>query len=132
LEIEMIPLPPWVYGAAALATIAVSFGAGWRVAAWRCEAARTEALEQQQEQFDRQLAQQQRESTEYERDRQTASVESRAREAEVRTIYRDIIVPAECEPPAGAVSVLNDAIRAANARASGEPGGTVPAPSGTP
>lgn len=123
-------VPPWAWAAIAVTLLAAAFGAGWKVRAWRCEAARIELVERQQKQFDRQLAQQQRESEAYERDQLQARDASRRRETEIRTIYRDVPVPAECEPPADVRSVLDDSVRAANARAAGQSGGTVPSDPG--
>lgn len=44
----------------------------------------------------------------------------------IRTIYRDVKIPAKCAAPASVVGVLNNAVRAANAAATGKPVGPVP------
>ena len=43
----------------------------------------------------------------------------------IRTIYRDVKIPAKCAAPASVAGVLNDAVRAANAAAAGKPVGPV-------
>lgn len=120
-------LPPWLLPALGALALAGAFWGGWTVQGWRCGAKQTEALERAQKRFDAQLAKQNEEATEYEQDREQGRQDSRARETAIRTIYRDRIVLAECEPPADALRVLDDAIGAANARAAGEPGASVPA-----
>ena len=40
----------------------------------------------------------------------------------IREVYREVQVPAVCAPPAAATGVLDAAVAAANAAASGEPG----------
>lgn len=49
--------------------------------------------------------------------------QSTVRESSISTIYRELSVPADCAVPDAAGSVLDDAIGAANARRSGQPGG---------
>lgn len=123
----MIPL--WAYGAGSLAIAVISFGAGWQTRTWKADSDELEQYEagvergKEQQQLVHLSAQlQEKEST----DAAAASVE---RQTEIRTVYRTqrIEVPAECEPPAAVIGVLNHSIRAANARARGEPGGGLPA-----
>lgn len=116
-------VPPWVYGIAALLALSGAFYGGWTVQGWRCAAAQTKALREAQIDFEKQLDKLNEESSAYEQERETARVESRDRQERIRTVYRDVPVPAECEPPADVRSVLDDAIRDANARAAGQPGG---------
>lgn len=49
----------------------------------------------------------------------------------IREVYRNVEVPANCAVPADAVGVLVDAIRNANAAATGELGATVQSPAST-
>lgn len=114
-------IPPWAYAVAAGVTFAAGFGTAWQVQQWRWHAHEAKALKAQQAAFQRQLDQQNQKATEYEAERETARVQSRERESTIRTIYRDRVVPADCEPPADARGVLDDALLRANARASGQP-----------
>lgn len=114
-------IPWWAYAIAAALAIGGAFSAGWQVRAWKCEAAQTKALKAQQIAFQKQLAQQQDESEQYEQERGAAREDSRERETEVRTIYKDRIVPGECAVPDDARRVLEQAVTDAN-RAAGQPG----------
>lgn len=116
-------IPPWVLALIAAVALAGAFSTGWKVQGWRCAAAQTKALKQAQAAFEKQLAEMNRKATEYENDREQAREDSLEREQVIRTVYRDRVVPAGCEPDPAAVRVLGDAVDAANARASGEPGG---------
>lgn len=111
-------IPPWVRWVALALLAAAIFGSGWQVRSWKCAAAQKEALQQAQKRFEAQLAKQNNESERYEAERNAAREESRNRETQVRTIYRDRVVPAECEPDPGAVSLLREAVDSANAPAS--------------
>lgn len=119
-------IPPWVYAAAAAIAVGAGFYAGWTTQGWRCDAAKAEALEQQQRRFNEQLVNLQTEAAKYEQDRQASHDAHRARETEIRTIYRDVEVPADCEPPADVGRVLDNALESANARTVGQPGAAVP------
>lgn len=115
-------IPPWVLWACAALALAGAFGSGLKVAGWRCAARQVEALERAQRQFNERLKQQQQESELYEAEREQGRIEGRARETEVRTIYRDIPAPPiECAAPDAVRSVLDDAINAANSAAGRQP-----------
>lgn len=122
-------VPPWAYAAAAGLTLAIGFGAGWTVQGWRCDAAKTEALERAQRRFNEQLAKQQDEAEKYEHDREASRAESRDRQERIREIYRTVEVPGECAAPDAVRGLLDDAVRRANARAAGESPPAVPGPS---
>jgi hypothetical protein len=62
----------------------------------------------------------------YEREASNAAQITTLREREIRTIYRDIEVPAECAVPDSVRIVLSEAVASANAAASGEPVGGLP------
>lgn len=117
-------IPPWAYAIAAAVALSGAFYGGWQVRAWKCDAALTRALREAQIAFQAQLERQNDEASEYERERETNRLEGQARETEVRTIYRDRVVPAECEPDAAAVGVLQRALDSANADPA-EPGASV-------
>jgi hypothetical protein len=118
-------LPPWVYPAAGATLLVIGFAGGWQVQGWRCDAAKAEALERAQRRFNKQLDAIHTAATEYERNRERGQAETRERETKVREIYRDVQVPAECEPGPDALRLLDDALDAA-AKASGQPGAVVP------
>jgi hypothetical protein len=120
-------IPLWAWGIIAAALLATTFGAGFKVASWRCAARQVEALREAQKRFDEQLAKQNEEAREYEAERENARRSGVDREGAIRTVYRTIEVPAECAAPDAVRGVLDDAIREANARAAGEPLPTVPA-----
>jgi len=65
--------------------------------------------------------------TNYEREASNAAQTHTIREREIRTVFRDVLVPAECAAPDAVRVVLSEAVIAANSAASGQPGGTVPA-----
>lgn len=120
-------IPPWVYGIAAALALAAAFGAGFKVASWRCDAAKLKAVKEAIKQHDRQRAQVHKEASDYENDREQGRVEAADREGQIRTVFRDREVPGDCAAPEPVRSVLDDAIRSANARARGEPGAGLPA-----
>lgn len=124
----MNPIPVTWCLAGALAASVAAFGAGWQVRAWRCDAALSEALQQAEKQRAALQAQVELQSTNYEGERADASVDHTTRETTIRTIYRDIAVPADCAVPDAARSVLQGAIDRANARSAGEPVAAVPSP----
>lgn len=119
-------IPWWVYVAAGAIALAAAAYGGWKVRDWRCDAALAEVLKQAEK--DRALMQAQVESaaTDYEGERADATVDHTIREREVREIYRDIAVPADCAVPDAARRVLEGAIDRANSRAAGEPSAAVP------
>ena len=116
-------VPPWVKPALAAVALVASFSAGWKVESLRWHAKHEHALKQAQIAFQRQLDKQQEQSEAYEQSRERSRVEGQRGDETIRTIYRDRIVPAECEPDPGVIGVLNDALRDANARAAGQPQG---------
>jgi hypothetical protein len=111
-------IPVWVYPASAAALLAIGAVGGWTAQGWRCDAAKAEALERAQRRFNKQLDAIHTAATEYERNRERGQAETRERETKVREIYRDVQVPAECEPGPDALRLLDDALDAA-AKASG-------------
>ena len=128
----MIPLPPWVYPAAAAGLLLAGFGAGWKVQGWRCEAARSSALEQSIQMKalgDKIFADF---ATTYEGDRANGIVEHHTATNEIRTIYADRPVSGDCAAPADARRVLESGISRANSRASGEPSAAVSEHSNAP
>lgn len=119
----MIPLS-W----AAVATgVALAVGAlsGWGLAARlhagevaRAQAEATRRVEDIRTRLDAK-------SADYEALRAKANVSRERGVNTIREVYREVQVPAECAPPAAAVGVLDAAVAAANAAATGEPGRAV-------
>lgn len=125
----MNPIPvSWCAGGA-LILAALSFGAGWKANDWRRDSQQLEAVKKGVEHTAKQADTIHTEATRYNERKADADQNARARETEVRTIYKDRAVPGACEPDPSAVSVLDRAIADANASARGEPGATVPEPS---
>lgn len=119
-------IPVWGYALAAGVTVAVSFGAGWKVADWRCDAAKAEEMAKAQRRFDKQLEQAQQAAADYEKSRARGQAESRERETTIREVFRNVEVPSDCAAPDAVRGVLRDAVRAANGAPASEPGSTVP------
>lgn len=65
-------------------------------------------------------------SLRYEQLAQSLRTAERTDRETIRTIYRDKIVPAECAADPAVGSLLDNAIKRANAAASGKPSGEVP------
>lgn len=117
-------------GGAAL-LVGSGFAGGWTVRDWKADSeeladvqAGIELGKQQQELADFKAGR-------YEEDRDEREAAIRERDTEIRTIYRteQIEVPTECEPPAGALRVLDDALRSANSQVTGQSGPTLPSTS---
>jgi hypothetical protein len=123
-------MPLWaLYAGGALLLSVVGFGAGWPVRTWKAD---SDELAQYEAGVERGKEKQQivhLQAELHEQESTDAAADSIARQTEIRTIYRTerIEVPAECEPPADVLRVLDDAVGAANARVGGEPGGGLPA-----
>lgn len=125
-------MPVWVYPAAAAGLFLAGLGVGWQVQGWRCEAARSGALEQAIQMKavgDKIVADF---ATTYEGDRANGRVEHHTATNEIRTIYADRPVSGDCAAPADARRVLEGGINRANSRASGEPSAAVSEPAIAP
>jgi hypothetical protein len=110
----MNPIPVTWCAAGALAAAALGFAGGWQVNGWRHDAKQTAALAKQQAAYEKRIATINETAADYERSRETARVEYRDREGQVRTIYETVEVPAVCEPGADALRVLDGAIASVN------------------
>lgn len=126
-----ILIPTWVKFAAAGVGAVVCFGAGWTTNDWRHDSKALTALETAAKKLDDARVVVDNAATAYEKDRQNAGIVREAGERTIRETYRERVVPADCAVAAPAVGVLNDAVAAANARASGQPAPVVPAPVAT-
>jgi hypothetical protein len=122
-------MPIWaLYAGGALLLTAVGFGSGWQVREWKADSDELEAVEEaiargkeQQELADFKAGR-------YEDGRYEAQFAAQERQTEIRTIYRtnNVLVPAECEPPADVLRVLDQGIGYANAQIAGQPSPEVP------
>jgi hypothetical protein len=123
-------IPPWVYGAVGLTLAAVGFGAGWTVRDWKRDSEVLEGFEQATKDLNTARETVDLAAGAYEQEKADAVTNTTIRENSIREIFRTAPpVDVDCAAPDAAVGVLNDAISAANARASGQP---APAVSGAP
>lgn len=116
--------PLWLYGGAG--ALLVGALAGWTVRDWKADSDEAEAKEQAFTQYRALTDELADQSLAYEALAQSLRLEERRDRETIREIYRNVEVPAECAAPAGAVSVLNNAVDRANAAATGQPVRTVP------
>lgn len=122
--------PTWaLLAGGSLLLSAVAFGAGWQVRTWKADSDQLEAVEKGIERGKEQQQLADYKAGRYEEHRDGAQAVTLARDTEIRTIYRtqNVVVPAECEPPATALRVLDDAIDDATTQAAGKPRPAVPA-----
>lgn len=122
----MTLIPPWAYAAGAAVLVAASFGAGWQVRAWRCDAQvaaleRTinAAVDRQRDRLDQSAA-----------TAETIRDQADTRLSETRTIiretYREIPVPSDCALRPAAADGVRAAIDAANRATTGQPSPAMP------
>ena len=128
----MPPIPPWAYAGAALLSIGGGFVAGWKVQGWRCEAAQAEALREAAAALDKANRDITAISTRYEQEKADAAQTNHARTEQVRTIFRDRVVPADCAAPGDARRLLEQGVSEVNAAVASEPRAAVPAASAAP
>lgn len=121
--------PTWaLLAGGSLLISAVAFGAGWQVRTWKADSDELEAVQAGIERGKEQQQLADYKAGRYEDQRDDIQAAAVARDTEIRTIYRtnNVLVPAECEPPAAALRVLDDAINDASAQATGQPRAAVP------
>jgi hypothetical protein len=108
-------------GYAAAGALIVGTVGGWKVRDWQCDAAQAKALEralEQREELERRLHSL---AVQYEEERYNAGEAYANRQVEIRTRFRDRVVPADCAVPDSVVRVLESSVSAANARTGREP-----------
>ncbi|MYL99559.1 hypothetical protein GR702_17485 [Novosphingobium sp. FGD1] len=118
----MNPIPIGWCLAGAGAALALGAWGGWTANDWRHDSKALEALANATKAANDSAQHMREQGDRYERDRQDDQAQSTLRESTINTIYRDRPVPADCALPDAAGSVLDDAIAAANARRTGQPG----------
>ncbi|WP_260927326.1 hypothetical protein [Novosphingobium sp. 9] len=123
-------VPTWAYAAGGLALAVAGFGAGWTAQGWHRDSGALKQVQATAKDLQKQTDRIDAAAATYEQSRQDAGVRSETRTNEIRTIYKDRPVSADCAAPDAVRSVLDDAVADANARASGEPAPAVSAGSG--
>ncbi|KPH68452.1 hypothetical protein [Novosphingobium sp. ST904] len=120
----MIPAA-WLAGGG-LILAACGFGAGWTAQGWKRDSGELTELQKVTKELRDQGERQAGIAKVYEEERARGLAQSTIRTNTIQTIYKDRPVSADCtlEPAAGVV--LDDAIRAANARAAGQPQPALP------
>jgi ribosomal 50S subunit-associated protein YjgA (DUF615 family) len=116
--------PLWLYGGAG-ALLAGAL-AGWTVRDWKADSDALKAEEKAQTEYVAAVQMLADQSLAYEALAQTIRASERTDRETIREIYRNVQVPANCAAPAAAVSLLDNAVRDANAAAAGKPRGEVP------
>ena len=112
------PFIPYIAGAALLASLAT----GYKIRDWQCDAALAKALEEAAERQQEIRDELDERARAYEALRSQADGLGAARATDIRTIYREVPVPApSCAAPDSIIGVLQSGIDNANAAASGEP-----------
>ena len=118
----MIPIWAYIGGGALLAGVA----GGWTMRDWKADAdilaVQEKANEKREEAEERWFD----ESVLYQKQISELADQVGAGRDTIRTIYRDVKIPAKCAAPVSVAGVLNDAVRAANAAVAGKPVGPVP------
>jgi hypothetical protein len=119
----MMP-PLWAIagGGALLAGLA----GGWTVRDWKADSDALEAEEKAQALYEARVADLAEQSLRYEQLAQTLRASERTDRETIRETFRNVEVPAVCTPPAGIISVLDNAVGRANSAAAGQSFGTVP------
>ena len=122
----MNPIPvSWCLGGALAAAVA-GFAGGWTVRDWKRDSEVLAGMETAAKHLEEARQTVDLAATAYEQEKADAQDQSRVRENTIREIYREQVVPADCAAPDAAVRVLDDAVTAANARASGQPAPGLP------
>lgn len=97
-------------GYVAAGSILIGAIGGWTVRDYKADSDMAKIERQLREAQDKQRALADKASSEYERgkaERQTATAQTQDK---IREVYRDIEVPADCEPPSDALRLLDEAI----------------------
>lgn len=126
----MIPLP-WARPALMAVALLGAAWSGWTVRAWKAGADQSKALVAASQALKQAEAQIWQISAAYERDKANATSTHRDRVEHLREVWHVAPSP-DCAAPDAARSLLTDAIRDANARATGQSGAALPAPAVAP
>ena len=118
--------PTTIY-AAGIALV-VGFGAGWSVRDWKADADALKAMQKADEIRQEMQDRMDKQAIAFEKERNDIDSSRITTTNSIKEVYRDVKVPADCAVPEPAVRVLDNARRAANAYASGEPEGLLSEP----
>lgn len=122
----MNPIPASWFAIGGGVLLALGAWGGWTVRDWKRDAEVLAELKNAADLVNKQRDAINRAAEAYEKERQDAQVQTNVRESTIREIYRDRPVPTDCAAGDDVRSVLDDAVRASNARASGQPATGVP------
>jgi hypothetical protein len=122
----MNPIPVTWCLAGALAATAAGLATGWTLRDWKRDSEVLEQFESAAKDLKAARVVVDQAATAYEKEKQDAVVIREAGESSIRGAYNGRVVPADCVVVPVAAGVLNDAITAANARATGKPASAVP------
>lgn len=106
-----------VTGYVAAGSILIGAIGGWTVRDYKADADIAKIERQLREAQDKQRALADKASSEYERGKAERTTATQRTKDRIREVYRDIEVPANCEPPSDALRLLDEAI--ANGRNTG-------------
>lgn len=99
-----------ITGYVAAGAILIGAIGGWTVRDYKADADMAKIERQLREAQDKQRALADKASSEYERGKAERTTETQRTQDKIREVYRDIEVPANCEPPSDALRLLDEAI----------------------
>ena len=102
--------------------------AGWTIRDWKSDSDQLAAIEKADQLRERLIARADAKSADLEAQRVDHAQAATNTSTQLREIYRETKVPADCDVPAAAVGVLNNAVDRANSEAAGKSGGALPQP----
>lgn len=97
-------------GYVAAGSILIGAIGGWTVRDYKADADIAKIERQLREAQDKQRALADKASSEYERGKAERTTATQRTQDKIREVYRDIEVPADCEPPGDALRLLDEAI----------------------
>ena len=121
-------MTPYLIGGAAIASLFV----GWTVRDWKADSDALAAQNAANARYDEVAAELSARSVAYEELAQSIRARSNTDRVEIREIFRDVEVPENCAAPDAVIGVLDNAVRRANAAATGQPIDALPDPTPTP
>ena len=121
----MTPLA-WLQIGGGAALLIGSALAGWTIRDWKADSDTLEAQEAAQERYDALAQNLADKSLAYEELAQGIRANERTDRTTIQEIYREVKVPGDCAVPDGVSSVLDNAVREANAATTGKPSGPMP------
>lgn len=119
-------IPPWILATGGAGALLVGAFGGWTVRDWKADSDALRAEKRAQTEYVAAVQMLADQSLAYEALAQSLRASERTDRETIREIYRNVQVPANCAAPDAAVSLLDNAVRDANAAASGKPRSEVP------